>query len=59
MRFAGKRNVAEEVDCLKRGGVVIFPTDMIYGLLADAADQDAVDRIFKIKEKARSDFCEI
>ncbi len=39
---------------LKRGGVVIFPTDTVYGFLADAANKKAVENIFKIKNRPRS-----
>lgn len=34
---------------LRKGGVVAIPTETVYGLAADAANPDAVKRIFKIK----------
>lgn len=34
---------------LKRGGVVLFPTDTVYGLAADAQSADALNRIRAIK----------
>ncbi|MEX2641449.1 MAG: L-threonylcarbamoyladenylate synthase [Balneolales bacterium] len=34
---------------LKRGGVVAFPTETVYGLAADAFNPDAVKKIFHIK----------
>lgn len=36
-------------DILRRGGVVAFPTETVYGLGADAANPDAVRRVFEIK----------
>ena len=47
-----KKEVLEEtLFCLEKGGVVIFPTDTVYGLLADATNKEAVDKIFKIKKR--------
>jgi len=40
------RQIAE---CLKGGGVIIYPTDTIYGLGCDIAQQKAIERICRIK----------
>ena len=49
------KNVAEIVDrvlpILKRGGVVVIPTDTVYGLAADARNPQAVKKIFAIKQR--------
>ena len=37
------------VDVIKCGGVIIYPTDTVYGLGADALNPDAVLKIFTIK----------
>jgi L-threonylcarbamoyladenylate synthase len=34
---------------LKKGGVIVAPTDTLYGILAKAEDKKAVERIYKIK----------
>ena len=34
---------------LKKGGVIIVPTDTVYGFLADATNKKAVEKIYKIK----------
>ncbi len=36
-------------DCLKDGGIIIYPTDTIYGLGCDIIQQKAIERICKIK----------
>ena len=36
---------------IKQGGVIAFPTRCLYGLGADAFNPEAVDRIFKIKQR--------
>jgi len=38
---------------IKRGGVIICPTDTVYGFLADATNKKAVDKIFKIKKRLK------
>jgi tRNA threonylcarbamoyl adenosine modification protein (Sua5/YciO/YrdC/YwlC family) len=43
------RLIKQVVECLKDGGVVIYPTDTIYGIGCDIFQHKAVDRICKIK----------
>ena len=40
---------AKAADVLRAGGVVLYPTDTLYGLGADALSNDAVARIVDIK----------
>jgi len=44
-------NLEEIIDVIKNGGVVIFPTDTVYGFLCDANNKEAVEKIFKIKKR--------
>ena len=44
-----KRHINTIVDCLKNGGVIIYPTDTIYGLGCDIFNHNAVERICRIK----------
>ncbi|HDP70510.1 MAG TPA: threonylcarbamoyl-AMP synthase [Actinobacteria bacterium] len=37
---------------LKAGGLVVFPTETVYGLGADAFNSKAVEKIFKVKGRA-------
>jgi L-threonylcarbamoyladenylate synthase len=39
---------------LKRGGLVAFPTDTVYGLGADATNPRAIQKIFKVKKRPLS-----
>jgi tRNA threonylcarbamoyl adenosine modification protein (Sua5/YciO/YrdC/YwlC family) len=43
------RLIKQVADCLKEGGVIIYPTDTIYGLGCDIMQHKAVERICKIK----------
>lgn len=36
---------------LKQGGVIIIPTETVYGIAADATNKSAVDKIFQIKQR--------
>jgi len=40
-------------EILSAGGVIIFPTDTIYGLGANAFDENAILKIYKIKKRSR------
>lgn len=42
-------------DALRRGELVVYPTETVYGLGADALDDDAVDRVYAVKDRDRSD----
>ncbi len=44
------KNIQQVVECLKDGGVIIYPTDTVYGLGCDIFKQKAVEKIARIKE---------
>jgi L-threonylcarbamoyladenylate synthase len=46
--------VERAIRILKNGGIVAFPTDTIYGLGANAFDEDAVLRIYEAKVRPRN-----
>lgn len=37
--------------CLKNGGVVVFPSDTVYGLLCDASNPEAVSKLLAFKDR--------
>ena len=41
--------IKQAADVLKRGGLVVFPTETVYGIGANAFDEDAVGRIYEAK----------
>lgn len=45
-------DIKKAVDVLKKGGVIVFPTETAYGLAADATNSKAVRRVFEVKERA-------
>lgn len=54
------RAIHDVVECLRDGGVIIYPTDTVYGMGCDIYQQKAVERICRIKnidcEKANFSF---
>lgn len=48
----GGRHIKTITECLLDGGVIIYPTDTIYGLGSDIFQQKAIERICKIKNVA-------
>jgi L-threonylcarbamoyladenylate synthase len=44
-----EEKLAKAVQVLREGGVVAFPTETFYGLGADARNETAVEKIFRIK----------
>jgi len=45
--------IKQAADILLRGGVVVFPTETVYGIGANAMDATAVAKIFEIKRRPR------
>jgi len=45
------RSIDEAADVIRRGGLVAFPTETVYGLGADVFNETAVGRIFEAKER--------
>jgi tRNA threonylcarbamoyl adenosine modification protein (Sua5/YciO/YrdC/YwlC family) len=43
------RQIKTIIDCLKSGGIIIYPTDTIYGLGCDIFQHKAIERICRIK----------
>jgi tRNA threonylcarbamoyl adenosine modification protein (Sua5/YciO/YrdC/YwlC family) len=44
------RNIRTIIECLSEGGVIVYPTDTIYGLGCDISQPKAVERICRIKQ---------
>ncbi len=43
------RKIARAVEVLRRGGVICYPTDTVYGLGCDIFQKKAIDRVYQIK----------
>ncbi len=45
--------IAEAAEILRNGGVVVFPTDTVYAVGASIAQNDAIERLYDIKDRPR------
>ena len=54
MEILTKEELCIAKDELDNGGLVIFPTETVYGLGANALDSTSVDKIFKAKNRANN-----
>ena len=43
--------IALAIESIKNGGVVIFPTDTVYGIGCDPYNENAVERIYGLKNR--------
>ncbi len=46
--------VNKTIEVLKRGGIILYPTDTIWGIGCDATNYDAVKRIYELKKREES-----
>ena len=46
-----KDEVAKAFKAVQEGGIILYPTDTIWGIGCDAANTDAVKRIFALKQR--------
>ncbi len=51
LKDPNKLAIKQAASIIKKGGVVAFPTETVYGLGADALNPQAVKKIFKIKRR--------
>ena len=49
-----KEQIDAAIKVLKEGGVILYPTDTIWGLGCDATNEAAVEKIFRIKQRSDS-----
>jgi L-threonylcarbamoyladenylate synthase len=46
--------IRKSYDILRKGGIILYPTDTIWGIGCDATCPEAVERIYKIKQRPDS-----
>lgn len=47
-----EKQMEEAVATLRKGGILLYPTDTIWGIGCDATDAAAVERVFGIKQRS-------
>lgn len=49
-----KDEIKKACEVLQKGGVILYPTDTVWGIGCDATNEEAVRRIYEIKKRADS-----
>jgi L-threonylcarbamoyladenylate synthase len=49
-----QNDLKKAVEVLKAGGIILYPTDTIWGIGCDASNEKAVERIYRIKKREDS-----
>ncbi len=49
-----KNEIKNSLRVLRRGGILIYPTDTIWGIGCDAASEEAVRKIYELKKRSES-----
>ncbi len=44
------REIALALEVLRKGGVILYPTDTVWGIGCDATNEEAVERIYRLKQ---------
>ena len=49
-----EEDIKESLNTLREGGILLYPTDTIWGLGCDPSNEAAINKIFKIKSRGES-----
>lgn len=50
----GERHAATEFEeCIRAGGIALFPADTVYGLAVDPGNEEAIERMYRLKGRPR------
>ncbi|HPL63857.1 MAG TPA: Sua5/YciO/YrdC/YwlC family protein, partial [Syntrophales bacterium] len=47
------RLIRKAVDMLREGGIIVYPTDTVYGLGCDLFNKKGIEKIYEIKRRSR------
>ena len=46
-----QEDIKKAIEVLKSGGIILYPTDTIWGIGCDATNEEAVKRIYDLKQR--------
>ena len=49
-----RNNMNKALEVLRSGGIILYPTDTVWGIGCDATDENAVRKVFQIKKRSDS-----
>lgn len=54
LKITDKKTISRAVDVLAKGGIIIYPTETVYGVGADATNDKAVKKVITVKKRSAS-----
>ena len=52
-----REEIQKALEVLRGGGVILYPTDTVWGIGCDATNPEAVARVYAIKKREASHSC--
>lgn len=49
-----KTELQKAVEVLKNGGIILYPTDTVWGIGCDATNADAVEKVYQLKQRSEA-----
>lgn len=46
-----QKDIEKAIETMQKGGIILYPTDTIWGIGCDATNENAVDKIYKLKKR--------
>ena len=46
-----QEDIKNSIECMRKGGVILYPTDTVWGIACDATNPEAVAKVYKIKQR--------
>ena len=46
-----QEDIKNAIECMRKGGVILYPTDTVWGIGCDATNPEAVAKVYKIKQR--------
>ena len=54
MNESMREDIKKACEVLQKGGVILYPTDTVWGIGCDATNEEAVKRVYEIKQRTDS-----
>jgi L-threonylcarbamoyladenylate synthase len=49
-----EKEIISALEVLKKGGLILYPTDTVWGIGCDATNPEAIEKVFKLKRRSES-----
>lgn len=49
-----RKEISKAIETLRTGGLILYPTDTVWGIGCDASNEEAVQKVYALKERAEA-----